>query len=151
MSPSPTVNALCAMLIPHSACDGCKKATIRCFKPVSAQRRTACKSCSAQKKQCSSASRAPRKTKHPGVGSAKAKGNSDAVHDYFVVRSVENLRQDVLELRRDMAGIMSGQAALLAHAVAAKSQLGRIEALLRCMVMGDEEVVEDDANMEVLA
>ena len=118
---------LCLWLTAHRACDHCTKANRDCYKPQHS-RRTACRWCFENKKSCFRGD--PKsKSKHPAPGSSKAKDNSEA-HEYSIVESIQELRQEVVGLRGELVGLKGGQARLIAGNAYLKERFENIEALL---------------------
>jgi len=133
-------------LTTHRPCDQCNKSGKQCEKPAN-NRRTACRSCSTQKKQCIWPGGPVVKAKRGPARSPKPKEGSEQAPDYTVVQSMEQLRQDVVATRRELAdlrvevvALQSGQAKILAQHADAKKQMDRLEALLRSLKVptGDE-------------
>jgi len=135
------------MLITCRPCNHCSKAKKQCLKSRNA-RRTACRTCNAQKKQCIWRGTPPVKGKRLATRSPKPIEDSEQVPEYSVANSIQDLRKDVVEMRRDMVDLRvelvalnSGQTKILAQHAEAKKQMDRLEELLRSLQgKGDDKM-----------
>lgn len=112
----------------HRACEGCSRAGEVCYKPQTG-RRTACRRCSQNKKSCLPGG-SKSKSKGPAAGSSKSKDYSEEAHEYSAVELIQELRQELVELRGELLGLRRGQSKLIADNAFLKERFDQIEALL---------------------
>jgi len=110
-------------------------------------RRSACRACSRQKKQCVWPGTVPVKGKQVAGRSPKPTEAPEPVPDYSVSQSIQDVRKDLVSMRAELVGVRgevvslkSGQAKILAQQAEAKKQMDRMEELLRSMLVkgGDD-------------
>ena len=136
----------CSMLTISRPCEHCLKSDKACEKS-SNPRRTACQSCSQQKRQCHWPDSLTKKAKRGPTRSPKAKDDSEQAPEFSVTPSVQEHRREVKQILREiedlravLADLKSGQVKIVAQHADAEKQMERLEALLRCLLIGNDDM-----------